>query len=127
MTIFYFTGTGNALFTAKRIAEATDAKLISIPKVIDAPREYSDDVIGFVYPQYAAGLPKMVRKFVLDNTFKAKYVFAIDLFAIIKAGALREMSGIINLNYGSYLNPTFPKISPKQAKNETFGSKKPIN
>jgi len=34
MTIFYFTGTGNALFAARKIADATGATLISIPQVI---------------------------------------------------------------------------------------------
>lgn len=120
MTIFYFTGTGNALFAAKRIAEATKAELVSIPKVIDSPREHSDNVIGFVYPQYAIGLPKMVRRFVLDNTFKAEYIFAVDLFSFITAGALSEMSGIISLDYGAYLKTPCNFISmfnpPKDVK-----------
>ena len=34
MTIFYFTGTGNSLFAARKIEEATGAKLISIPQAI---------------------------------------------------------------------------------------------
>jgi ferredoxin len=103
MTIFYFTGTGNSLFTAKRIAEKTGAKLVSIPQVINEKHDYTDDVIGFIYPQYAVGLPKMVRRFVLNNTFKADYFFAIDLYATLKFGALRELGGIIPLNYGAYL------------------------
>ena len=60
MTIFYiynFTGTGNSLWVAKKIAEATGASLVSIPSIIEEKREYKDDVIGFVYPQYAIGLP----------------------------------------------------------------------
>ena len=103
MTIFYFTGTGNSLFAARKIADATGAKLISIPQVIGEQREYTDDCIGFVYPQYAVGLPKMVRSFILNNTFTADYFFAVDLYAFIRFGALREIAGIIPLNYGTYL------------------------
>ncbi len=103
MTIFYFTGTGNSLFAAKKLAEQTGARLISIPQVIGDRREYSDDCIGFVYPQYAIGLPKMVRKFILGNTFQAEYIFAVDLYAFFRLSAMGELAGIIPLNYGAYL------------------------
>jgi ferredoxin len=120
MTIFYFTGTGNSLYAAKTIAAETAAELIPIPQAVRNPQEYSDDVIGFVYPQYAIGLPKIVRKFVTENIFMAEYTFAIDLYAFIRAGALREMSGAIHLDYGAYLktpnNFTFVFNPPKNAK-----------
>ncbi len=103
MTIFYFTGTGNSLFAAQKIAEKTDAKLVSIPQAIGERREYSDDCIGFVYPQYANSLPKMVRRFVLSNKFAAEYFFAVDLYSFIHIGALGELAGLIPLNYGAYL------------------------
>ena len=103
MTIFYFTGTGNSLFVARKIAQPTGAALVSIPQVISKQRTYTDDCIGFVYPQYAAGLPKMVRCFILNNTFKADYYFAVDLYSFIRAGAIGEIAAIIPLNYGAYL------------------------
>jgi len=103
MTIFYFTGTGNSLFAAQKIAEATNAKLISIPQVIAEKHTYADDCIGFVYPQYANGLPKMVRGFILNNTFEADYIFAVDLYAFIHINALGELAGIIPLSYAAYL------------------------
>jgi ferredoxin len=101
--IFYFTGTGNSLFAARKIAESTGAALISIPQSITEQKIYADDSIGFVYPQYSIGLPKMVRKFILSNTFKAGYIFAVDLYAFIRMNALGEIAGIIPLNYGAYL------------------------
>ena len=120
MTLFYFTGTGNSLFVAQKIAAKTGATIISIPQVMDEQREYSDDCIGFIYPQYANGLPKMVRKFILNNEFKAEYFFAIDLWAFVHLGALGEIAGIIPLNYGAYLktpnNFTFLLNSPKNPK-----------
>jgi len=103
MTIFYFTGTGNSLFAARKIADSTGATLISIPQVIAEQQTYTDDTIGFVYPQYSIGLPKMVRQFILNNSFKADYFFAVDLYSFIRANALREIAAIIPLNYGTYL------------------------
>jgi Pyruvate/2-oxoacid:ferredoxin oxidoreductase delta subunit len=56
-----------------------------------------------VYPQYAVGLPKMVRKFITQNTFTADYMFAVDLYAHIRLGALGEIAGLLPINYGAYL------------------------
>jgi len=103
MTIFYFTGTGNSLFAARKIADATGASLVSIPQVIKEQKIYTDDCIGFVYPQYANGLPKMVRQFIENNTFEADYFFAVDLFSFIHINALGEIASLIPLNYGTYL------------------------
>jgi Pyruvate/2-oxoacid:ferredoxin oxidoreductase delta subunit len=132
MTIFYFTGTGNSLFAARKIADATDATLISIPQAIAERRTYKDDAIGFVYPQYANSLPKMVRRFLIENSFEADYFFAVDLYAFTYIGALGEIAGLIPLNYGAYLktplNFTFMFSPPKNpsavlAKAETKLSK----
>jgi ferredoxin len=117
MIIFYFTGTGNSLFVARRIADSTKATLISIPQAISKQRAYKDDVIGFVYPQYANGLPKMVRRFIMENSFEADYFFAVDLYAFIRMGALGEIADLVPLNYGTYLktpnNFTFVFNPPK--------------
>jgi len=120
MIMFYFTGTGNSLFAARKIAESTCAKLISIPQAIREQKTYTDDCIGFIYPQYANGLPKMVRSFILNNSFEADYVFAVDLYAGIHINALGEIAGIIPINYGAYLKTPFNFIhmfnSPKNPK-----------
>ena len=118
MTIFYFTGTGNSLFAARKIADAMDARLISIPQVFGGMQNYyMDDCIGFVYPQYANGLPKMVRTFIKDNVFMAEYFFAVDLWSFIHINALGEIASLIPLNYGAYLktpnNFIFLLSSPK--------------
>jgi len=121
MTIFYFTGTGNSLFAARKIADSTGAILISIPQAIHDPKSYTDDCIGFVYPQYANGLPKMVRSFITTNTFKADYFFAVNLWSFIHINALGEIASLIPLNYGVYLktpmNFIFLLNSPKNPTN----------
>jgi flavodoxin/NAD-dependent dihydropyrimidine dehydrogenase PreA subunit len=83
--IFYFTGTGNSLQVAKSIAEYNGEKLISIAKEInskDKDLEYNlneNEVIGFVFPTYAWGPPKMVIQFIEKlklNNYRNNYVFS---------------------------------------------------
>jgi len=77
MTIFYFTGTGNSLAVAKRIG-GDDARLISIPQVIDSTEQhYRDDAIGLVFPVYSFRAPMMVRNFLNRVKLEANYIFAI--------------------------------------------------
>ena len=131
MTIFYFTGTGNSLFAAKTIGDSTKARLISIPQVIQEKQVYTDDTIGFVYPQYANGLPKMVRSFILDNSFKADYMFAVNLYSFIHIKALGEIASILPLNYGAYLKTPNNFIhlfnSPKNPAKALARSKEKLN
>ncbi|MDR3239526.1 MAG: EFR1 family ferrodoxin [Clostridiales bacterium] len=126
MTVFYFTGTGNSLFAAKKIG----GDLVSIPHIIDKPQAYSDDVAGFVFPQYAMGLPKMVRKFVSGNKFNAEYVFAVALYSYIHGGSLPELSGIVSLNYGAYLRTPWNFIwafgAPKDQTKSLRNTEKPL-
>lgn len=79
--LFYFSGTGNSLYLAQKIAEQEDTALVSIH---DAVRnsEYTydaDEVVGFIFPSYFFGLPSTVKEFVekleLKNADKA-YVFS---------------------------------------------------
>jgi ferredoxin len=131
MTIFYFTGTGNSLWAAKQLAESNAAQLISIPAVIDERREYRDDAIGFVYPQYAVGLPKMVRRFIEQNTFAADYLFAVDLYAFFHARALGEIAGLLPIQYGAYLktpnNFIFAINSPKSSEKNLKAAQTRLN
>jgi len=117
MTIFFFTGTGNSLYAARKIADGVGANLISIPQAIHEQKLYTDDCIGFVYPQYANGLPKMVRKFIEDNRFEADYFFAVNLWSFIHINAIGEIASLLPINYGVYLrtpmNFIFLLNSPK--------------
>jgi NAD-dependent dihydropyrimidine dehydrogenase PreA subunit/flavodoxin len=83
--IFYFSGTGNSLQVAKSIAEHNDEKLISIASEMNNKNdvfEYNlkdNEVIGFVYPVYAWGPPKMVINFIEKlelNNYKDNYIFS---------------------------------------------------
>ncbi len=75
--IFYFTATGNSLFVARQFSDSP----ISIPQELKKSElNYEADEIGFVFPDYAAAVPLIVRDFVKKATFKAPYVFSIITF-----------------------------------------------
>ena len=79
--IFVFTGTGNSLWAAKKIAEELEAcEIVSMGshKEYALTDEYS--VIGFVYPTYYRGIPAKVANFVSRFDFqnnKNAYFFAV--------------------------------------------------
>lgn len=82
--IFYFTGTGNSLYAAKALADATNDSIISIADALKKEQytfELSDnESIGFVFPIYYWGLPTVVTKFIknlkLDN-YKGNFIYSI--------------------------------------------------
>ena len=82
--IFYFTGTGNSLYTANSIAFAQGEQLISIAKEMEQNKgsyEYNlgvNELVGFVYPVYAWAPPKMVLEFIRKLKITGDpYVFSL--------------------------------------------------
>lgn len=72
--IFFFTATGNSLFVAKLLSD--DVR--SIPQELKKSElNYEADEIGFVFPDYAASAPLIVREFVSKATFRAPYIFSV--------------------------------------------------
>lgn len=84
--LFYFSGTGNSLYVAKTIAEHIGEKLVSISNAEtngNKVHEYSlkdNETVGFVFPVYAWGAPKMVLEFIEKlklNQYRNNYAFCI--------------------------------------------------
>jgi flavodoxin/NAD-dependent dihydropyrimidine dehydrogenase PreA subunit len=83
--IFYFSGTGNSLYVAKSIAQNNSEELVSISATLNRGDEYYEyflkdgEIIGFVFPVYAWGPPKMVVEFIeklkLSN-YHSNYIFS---------------------------------------------------
>lgn len=72
--IFFFTATGNSLFVAKLLSD--DVR--SIPQELKrGDLNYEADEIGFVFPDYAASAPLIVREFVSKANFRAPYIFSV--------------------------------------------------
>lgn len=77
MKILYFSATGNSLAVAKNIG----GELISIPQAIKNQQyEFSDDMIGFVFPTYCCYPPKMIRDFLSMAKLDSEYKFAIATY-----------------------------------------------
>ena len=70
--VLYFTGTGNSRYVARKIAEATGDKLISINDKIknnDTEVFMTDGRLIFVVPTYAWRIPRVVEKWIRDTEF----------------------------------------------------------
>lgn len=83
--VYYFSGTGNSLWVAAEIAEAQGEKLVSIAAELDRAKDTyeitaQDGIIGFVYPVYAWGPPKIVLDFIrrLSVSGGKPYVFSVS-------------------------------------------------
>ena len=121
-TIFCFTSTGNSLYTAKRIAEKIGGDVMPMTKDSVICEE---DVIGFVFPVYFWGLPRMAERFVagLQITNKNAYVFAVATcggpgFGVLgwlrkplKAKGVRLHYGVNLLSVTNYLPDNQPNDS----------------
>lgn len=83
-TIFCFSGTGNSLYAARKIAAAINAEF----RNMRSAGQCGDDVIGFVFPTHFSGLPKYVDSF-LDNiriTNKNAYIFSVTTYGGFSPG-----------------------------------------
>ena len=89
-TIFYFSGTGNCLKTARDLAgELGDADVIPIPKAIRGDIDLSAECIGVVYPVYMFGIPLILSDFIKKLPATAdKYIFAVATYAGCSGAAI---------------------------------------
>ncbi|NHJ22125.1 MAG: 4Fe-4S ferredoxin [Candidatus Lokiarchaeota archaeon] len=111
-TIYYFTGTGNSLKIAKSISEGlNDCELVPIAKIWEDDHLLShSEKVGFVFPLYYAGLPKIVYDFLSKiDLAKTNYFFAVVTYAgDINTTPLNQINSILNdksksLSAGFYL------------------------
>ena len=84
--IFYFSGTGNSLWVAKKLAEFQDEQILSIAELMKEKNgSYSftlkeNEMLGFVFPVYAWAPPKIVLKFIQNlviTNVNEYYTFAV--------------------------------------------------
>lgn len=101
--IFCFSGTGNSLYAANKIAETLDADVCNMRE----PVECGSDVIGFVFPTYFWGLPKTVSRFLekMRITNKNAYIFSVTTYGSFSygvSGAVNKLLGKqgVKLSYG---------------------------
>lgn len=111
--IFYFTGTGNSLYVAKKLSENFgQVDLTAIPKAIaEEQYNYEEYVrVGFVIPLYFMGMPKLVNEFLNKlNIPDALYTFCVVTRAYTKGNVLSEIDRILldqgkRIDYGKYIS-----------------------
>ena len=115
--IYYFSGTGNSLATAKKIAAALgDTELVPIAALRDVPGEIAPeaDRTGIICPVYFSGLPLMVASFAARLSLrKAGYVFAVVTYGGSGATAtLRQLDGILRKHASRELEAGFSVKMP---------------
>lgn len=115
--IYYFTGTGNSLAAARKIAGALgDCEAVPIASFANTAGAVAPDAdrVGIVCPVYFAGLPAMAASFAerLDLT-AANYVFSVVTHGGGGGGAaLRQLDGILRERAGRGLDAGFAVSMP---------------
>lgn len=110
--IYWFSGTGNSLYAAKKLSEG----LGGLPLVQITNQTTSDAVggaggkIGFVFPSYYGNLPRAVRAFVERLAIKPDtYIFAVVTMGAVGHGSIGALESVLKakgltLSYGRGLN-----------------------
>lgn len=91
-TICYFSGTGNSLWSAKRLAYILkDARIVDICDVSDFKNyEITSEYCIFIYPAYAYEMPLMMQRFIRFVTIKSSYIAALVTYGSSYGGCLGE-------------------------------------
>lgn len=108
--IYYFSGTGNSLYAAQKIAEALDgAQLISVrcdPQSVSAE---DADVIGFVCPVYEWDVPGAFKEFIDGLAINPKaYLFMVTTYIAVLGKSFETVAELLEkkgarLHYGRAL------------------------
>jgi ferredoxin/flavodoxin len=94
VAIYYFTGTGNCLAVARKVAAGLGCQPVSIAEVIDEPAIGTDaDTVGIVFPDYLSalhGVPLIVERFI----GRLEHLESKRLFAICTCGGYEIVNAV---------------------------------
>jgi len=96
--IFYFSGTGNTFWSAKKIAEQIDdtCELINIGVEADKGEIIIEaDAVVVLFPAYAYGPPLIIRQFLKRAVIKTPYFAAFVTYGTSPGGALADVCRIV--------------------------------
>ena len=110
--IFYFSGSGNSYFVAKKISVILNENLISInnsikiQKYLKNKKKYEyilndNEYIGFVLPVYCLGVPKIINNFINNlklNNYKSQYIFSILTYNTSYGNSLFQIDELLKKN-----------------------------
>lgn len=111
--LFYFSGTGNSLDLARDLARnLDDTELVSISTVSTETIDINADTVGFVFPVYAWGVPRIMAEFIKKLKFSGnEYVFAVVTCGGQPAGTLPQLAELLKAK-GVTLKAGFAVIQP---------------
>lgn len=108
--VYYFSGTGNSLRTARIIArEIGGAKLVSVRSNPEEFPAAEADVIGFVCPAYEWNVPTPIEKFVEQLSINPDaYIFMISTYIAVHGKSFETIEKVLHakgahLSYGKSL------------------------
>ncbi|MCK9278143.1 MAG: EFR1 family ferrodoxin [Methanoculleus sp.] len=114
--IYYFTGTGNSLAAARKIAGALgETELVPIASLANTPGPVTPtaDRVGIVCPVYDSGVPVMVAEFAERlGLSRANYTFAVVTMAGMGVAALHQLNGIFSKRQNQKLDAAFAVTMP---------------
>jgi ferredoxin len=96
--IFYFSGTGNTLWSAKKIAELLggECELFNIGAEIQKEAQTIEaDRVIFLLPSYAYQSPLLVLRFLQRSDIHSPYIAALVTFGSDPGGALAEVRRVL--------------------------------
>ena len=96
--IYYFSATGNSLWSAKKIAEIIGSEkclLFNIGVEVEKENLIEADAVVLLFPSYAYGMPYVVRRFVQNAEFKTPYVAAFVTYGTSPGGTMAGLSRIL--------------------------------
>jgi ferredoxin len=94
--IYYFSGTGNSLWSAREIARIMGGELCNIG--VEAQKDeitVEADAVVMVFPSYAYGLPLAVRRFAKNAVFKTPYLAALVTYGSSPGGTLGALRRLL--------------------------------
>lgn len=96
--IYYFSGTGNSLWSAKKIAELTGKQCELYNIGVEAEKTnvvIEADAVVFVFPSYGYGLPLIVGRFIKNAVFKTEYAAFFVTYGSSPKGTLGILARIL--------------------------------
>lgn len=96
--IFYFSGSGNSLYTAKMAAQSLkDCRLENIANYIKNPYKVEDKLVGIVCPVYCFALPPIVEEFCKALDAAPEYTFGVVTMGGNQGRALFQMQELLQI------------------------------
>lgn len=117
-TLYYFSATGNNLSIAKKLRDRLeDATIHPISALTPIGSRIDSEVVGFIFPIYAWGMPLIVQEFIQASVFaNTRYAFAISGCGGIGGNSMVVASKLLRQK-GVQLNAAFLLKEPSNGIN----------